>query len=119
MKSAFSARRIPMDRWLELLPSERDGVRLGFLDYDAPSGASENPETDWGWKLLLGRYAHARTVELILHDRELPISDEEREDLEAYHAWVASKSFRQLTKNRLHRISDWVRSYFSRRLSPT
>lgn len=79
---------LSLDSWVHLPPTLRDAVRIGHMGYSLPSGVGRWPETQFGWEILLGRFADDRRRETIWTGVEPPISIAERTARGAYEAWL-------------------------------
>ena len=73
--------------WRSLPPTQRDAIRIGFINYTPPANAGRWPETDFGWRILLGRYANQRRVDALWTTEPVPVSMEEKTAIGAYEAW--------------------------------
>lgn len=75
------------ETWGRLPPYQRDAVRIGFIGYTPPENAGRWPETEFGWRILLGRYANQRRVDALWTTDPVPVTTEERTAIGAYEAW--------------------------------
>lgn len=117
--------------WATLPPYQRDAVRIGFINYTPPAGAGRWPETEFGWGILLNRFANARRIEELWTPGPAPVTIEERTARGAYEVWklhgskafkprrmVVKKNMRHSPKKVLTWISNGAKKVFSKATFP-
>jgi len=95
--------------WEALLPAERDGVRTGFIQLTAPVTADMWPETETGWKIVLGRFDHARRLNWAYAGQKTPVSVDEMTARGKYRYWRDGKKFLVVSPEKvLTRFVKWI-----------
>jgi hypothetical protein len=103
-----------------MLPYQRDAVRIGFINYTPPAGAGRWPETDFGWNILLGRFAEKRRIDALWTGAPVPVSMEETKARLSYEAWKRGEKIIDSTPEKvLTGVWEQVRHVFSGLLQTT
>jgi hypothetical protein len=103
-----------LPEWVQLTPSERDAIRLGFNTFEVPVGARKWFETEWAWLMQKQRYEQARARERRFTGRRVPVSVDEMIFLEAFKRWsTPQKKDERRAKIMLRIAVEWLKDLFS------
>jgi hypothetical protein len=108
-----------LQEWVQLTPSERDAIRLGFNTFKVPDGARRWFETEWAWLMQKQRYEMERDRERRFTGRRVSPSLDELIFLEAFKRWsTPPKKDERRARIMLRLAVDWLKDLFSGNIHP-